>query len=178
VILRLWLLVVLTLAGAFAPSRAGARTAETRTGDFFAATANARPESAPQVADSRLGFEGHGYELAPGYSQAAETTALKPGSFSIVDWTGYPSSIPKPTGPFQLLEGAEYDAARSAANSANRALHAADESLGGWQLHEIQPVKFGGDPINLTNKMPLPAGAHSEVTNWWNALQRSLEGPP
>ena len=73
-ILRLWLLVVLTLAGAFAPSRAGARTVETRTWDFFAATANARPESAPQVADSRLGFEGHGYELAPGYSQAAETT--------------------------------------------------------------------------------------------------------
>lgn len=71
-ILRLWLLVVLTLAGAFAPSRAGARTAETRTWDFFAATANARPESAPQVADSRLGFEGHGYELAPGYSHAAE----------------------------------------------------------------------------------------------------------
>ena len=74
-ILRLWLLVVLTLAGAFAPSRASARTVETRTWDFFAATTNARPESAPQVADSRLGFEGHGYELAPGYSQAAETTA-------------------------------------------------------------------------------------------------------
>lgn len=77
VILRLWLLVVLALAGAFAPSRAGARVAETRTWDFFAANANVRPESAPQVADSRLGFEGHGYELAPGYSQAAENAAVK-----------------------------------------------------------------------------------------------------
>jgi hypothetical protein len=177
-LLRLWLLVVLTLAGALAPSRACAHVAETRTGDFFATATNSHQETESQVADSHQGFAVAGYETASGYPQAAETTALKPGSFSIVDWTGYPSSIPKPTGPFQLLEGAEYDAARSAANSANRALHAADESLGGWQLHEIQPVKFGGDPINLTNKMPLPAGAHSEVTNWWNALQRSLEGPP
>lgn len=75
--MRLWLLVVLTLVGAFAPSRASARVAETRTWDFFAATANARPESVPQVADSRLGFEGHGYELAPGSTQAAERTAAR-----------------------------------------------------------------------------------------------------
>ena len=71
-ILRLWLLVVLTLAGAFAPSRAGARTVETRTWDFFPTTANVRPESAPQVADSHLGNLVCGYELAPGYSQPAE----------------------------------------------------------------------------------------------------------
>lgn len=83
-----------------------------------------------------------------------------------------------PAGPFRLLEGAEYSAARAEANAANRALHTADESLGGWQLHEIQPVKFGGSPIDITNKMPLPAGAHSEVTSWWNALMRSLPQDP
>lgn len=176
--LRLWLFVILACVGAFAPSRACARTAETRTWDFFATATNARPESAPQVADSRRGFEGHGYELASGYAHAAENAALKPGSFSIVDWKGYPSSIPRPAGPFRLLEGAEYSAARAEANAANRALHAADESLGGWQLHEIQPVKFGGDPVGLGNKMPLPAGAHSEVTNWWNALLRDLTSKP
>ena len=107
---------------------------------------------------------------------AAATGALRPGEFRISNWAGYPESIPKPTGPLRLLEGAEYDAARAAANQTNRAMHAADESLAGWQLHEIQPVKFGGSPTNIANKMPLPAGAHSEVTNWWNALQRSLEG--
>lgn len=48
---------------------------------------------------------------------------------------------------------------------------------GDWQLHEIQPVKFGGNPLDIGNKMPLPAGVHSEVTNWWNAFQQSLESP-
>lgn len=112
------------------------------------------------------------------FGRAAETVpAVKPGSFSIVDWTGYPESIPKPTGPFRLLEGAEYDAARAQADAANRAMHAADKSLGGWQLHEIQPVKFDGSPVDIANKMPLPAGAHSEVTTWWRSLQRYLENP-
>lgn len=117
-ILRLWLLVVLTLAGAFAPSRAGARTAETRTWDFFAATANAHPENAPQVADSHLGNLVFGYELAPGYSQAAENAlprqtmatgkewfdhfAGKYGAQN-VEWTSgsgrtisWPSQLPRP----------------------------------------------------------------------------------
>lgn len=75
--LRLWLLVVLTLAGALAPSRAGARTVETRTWDFFATATNSRSEVAPQVADSRPGFEVCGYELVPGYPQAVENMPAK-----------------------------------------------------------------------------------------------------
>lgn len=106
-----------------------------------------------------------------------DAATVKPGSFSIIDWTGYPESLPKPDGPFRLLQGAEYDAARAQANTANRALHAADESLGGWQLHEIQPVKFNGSPTDISNKMPLPTDAHAEVTNWWRALQQYLEHP-
>ena len=176
--LRLLFLVILACAGALAPSRACARGAENRTWDFFPTTVETRQESAPQVAGLHQGNLGCGYDFASGCCLAAESAAVKEGSFSISSWKGYPDSIPKPTGPFRLLEGAEYDAARAQANAANRAMHAADESLGGWQLHEIQPVKFGGSPTDIANKMPLPAGAHSEVTNWWNALQRSLEGPP
>lgn len=71
-ILRLWLLVVLACVGAFAPSRACARTAETRIWDFLATATNARPETEPQVAGTHLGFAACGYELASGYSQAAE----------------------------------------------------------------------------------------------------------
>ena len=97
-----------------------------------------------------------------------------PREFSISDWKGYPDSVPKPKGPFKLLEGAEYDTARKAADKANTAIHKADPSLKGWQLHEIQPVKFGGNPTDIANKMPLPAGAHSEVTTFWNQLQRAL----
>ena len=112
--------------------------------------------------------------IANASARAAEGTALREGSFSIADWSGYPANVPKPTGPFRLLEGAEYDAARAEANAANRALHQADPSLNGLQLHEIQPVKFGGSPTDPLNKIPLTPQQHAPVTTWWNQLQRDI----
>jgi hypothetical protein len=95
-------------------------------------------------------------------------------SFKINEWTGYPKGMPKPSGSFQLLEGEEYEAARDAANAANRALHRADSSLAGLQIHEIKPVKFGGSPTNIANKIALTQKDHSPFTSWWNNLMRSL----
>jgi filamentous hemagglutinin len=107
----------------------------------------------------------------------AESTLLPNGSFSISDWTGYPEYLPKPEGPFRLLEGPEYDAARDAANAANNALRAENPGLKGWEVHEIQPVKFGGSPTAIDNKIPLPPSVHrGEVTPWWNQLQQNIEG--
>jgi len=63
------------LAGAFAPSRAGARMVETRAQNFFATATETRQETAPQVADPHQGNLVCGYELASGYSQAAESAA-------------------------------------------------------------------------------------------------------
>lgn len=100
---------------------------------------------------------------------------LPVGSFSIVDWTGYPSTLPKPAGPFRLLEGAEYDAARTAANQANRAMHQADPALSGLQIHEIHPVKFDGSPTDPLNKIPLTPQQHQPATTWWLVLQRYIE---
>jgi RHS repeat-associated protein len=102
---------------------------------------------------------------------------FKSGSFSIRDWTGYPSRIAKPKGPFGLLEGAEYDAARKAANEANAALRRADPAkYAGKQIHEIQPVKFGGSPTDPANKIGLTPRQHAKYTTFWNRLQRILEG--
>jgi hypothetical protein len=82
---------------------------------------------------------------APAAISGAES--VPSGSFSISDWSGHPSGAPQPTGPFRLIEGAEYDSARSAANSANRTIRQADpDTYAGQQIHEIQPVKFGGTP--------------------------------
>lgn len=72
---RLWLLVILVGVGAFAPSRADARGAETCARGFLATATTARPESEPQVAGLHQGFPACGYESASGYSQAAETGA-------------------------------------------------------------------------------------------------------
>lgn len=99
------------------------------------------------------------------------------GAFSIADWSKYPSAIPKPTGPFRLLEGAEYDAARKAANQANQAMRKANpEAYKGMEIHEIHPVKYGGSPTDPANKIAIPKGYHrKEVTPWWNNNLRSTK---
>lgn len=74
-----------------------------------------------------------------------------------------------------MIDGDEYDTARSAANQANRALHSADPSLKGMQIHEIQPVKFDGNPTDIANKIPLTPSEHAKATTWWRMLQRKLE---
>jgi hypothetical protein len=104
-----------------------------------------------------------------------EVTGLQEGSFSIIDWNGYPANIPKPQGPFRLLKGAEYDAARRAADQANRVLHQQNPALNGQQIHEIHPVKFGGSPVDPGNKIPLPLKDHIPATRWWNQLQRDIQ---
>jgi RHS repeat-associated protein len=93
------------------------------------------------------------------------------GPFSIWDWSGYPEGVPQPSGPFNLLDGPDYQAARQAANNANQALHEAAPELQGFEIQEIQPVKFGGSPTDLANKMVLEPGQHHEVTNWWRKIQ-------
>ncbi|WP_437738772.1 RHS repeat-associated core domain-containing protein [Sorangium sp. So ce1335] len=102
--------------------------------------------------------------------------ALPEGSFSIIDWTGYPAGAPRPSGPFRLLSGAEYAAARSAANATNQALHAADSTLKGLQIHEITPVKFGGSPTDLSNKIAVTQVEHAPLTTFWNRMRIHVEG--
>ncbi len=99
-----------------------------------------------------------------------------PGTFSIRDWAGYPTGpAPKPMGPFRLLNDSEYDVARKLANKANTALHKANPAFKGLTIHEIHPIKFGGDPIDPSNKIALSPVDHSQYTNWWIKVQRMLE---
>jgi RHS repeat-associated protein len=115
---------------------------------------------------------------AHGVTGAAENFAE--GSFSITKqgWRGYPEGIPQPQGPFRILTGAEYEAARKAANQANQAIRKADpDSLVGKEIHEIKPVKFGGSPTDPSNKTPLQASVHrQQATPWWNSFLRALQG--
>jgi hypothetical protein len=84
--------------------------------------------------------------------------------------------VARPSGPFRLLESAEYEAAREAANKANAALRAADPvKYAGKQIHEIHPVKFGGSPTDLANKVALTPAEHAQYTTFWNRLMRDLQ---
>lgn len=125
------------------------------------------------VAGVRLGLVGGGSVRA-----GAGRGIAKPGEFSIVDWNGYPAGVPKPQGPFRLVEGAEYGAARKAANQANNQIRQTNNLRGQpVDVHEVQPVKFGGSPTDPSNKVIIDRTLHrQEVTPWWNHLQNDLGG--
>lgn len=120
----------------------------------------------------------HGVQEAGAIAVAARgvVTPVKPGSFSVFDWAGYPSGVARPSGPFRLVQGAEYDAARKAANQANAALRRADPAkYAGKQIHEIHPVKFGGSPTDPANKIALTPAEHAKYTTFWNRLMRDIQ---
>lgn len=126
------------------------------------------------VASAELGDLG-------GCAFAAKTPAqFAEGSFCITPngWQGYPAGVPKPAGPFRLIEGAEYDAARSASNSANNQIRV-QQGLRGQpvDVHQIQPVKFAGSATDPANKLILDRATHrQQVTPCWNQLMRDITG--
>ena len=116
------------------------------------------------------------YVASPGRRKQGEkkkeqSKALKGIGFKIKNWRDYPGYLPKPKGPFRLLQNGEYEEAREEANKVNRAIHAANPQLVGKQIHEIKPVKFGGSPTEPSNKIPLTPSEHAKATTWWRRLQ-------
>jgi hypothetical protein len=90
---------------------------------------------------------------------------------------GYPGAGGgfKPSGPFRLLEGSEYQDARTLANQTNMALRNANPELfKGFQIHEIQPVKFGGSPTDLFNKILLTPQEHRLYNTFWDVMRREM----
>jgi RHS repeat-associated protein len=97
------------------------------------------------------------------------------GDFSIIDWDGYPDANP-PDGPFRILEGAEYENARRLANNENQRLHRNDRTqYDGKQIHERQPVKFGGSPTDPNNKMALTPERHRDYNRFWARFKASIK---
>jgi hypothetical protein len=125
------------------------------------------------------GLIGRGAQWASrAYFGSRAAPELPAGSFSISDWSAYPAGVPRPQGPFRLVDGGEYEAARTAANKANATIRR-ERGLVGQpvDVHEIHPVKFGGSPTDPANKVILPRNLHrQQVTPWWNQLQRDV-GP-
>jgi filamentous hemagglutinin len=66
--------------------------------------------------------------------------------------------------------------ARKAANAANSKIRSANPELyKGMEIHEIHPVKFGGSPTDLSNKIAIPIDVHRKlVTPWWNKLGKLI----
>jgi RHS repeat-associated protein len=114
--------------------------------------------------------------IMPGEAAAVEAVpAFEEGAFSIIDWSGYPAGMARPAGPFRVISGAEYDAAREAATTANRQIIKEFSAQGsGYHIHELQPVKFGGSPTDMANKVFMPWQEHIGVggvhPEFWDPL--------
>ena len=117
-------------------------------------------------------------KLVGGLRQLNRTKpAATSGEFSITNWEGYPGRAPKPSGSVKMLEGETYRDARKAADAANRELRSTDPAkYSGKHIHEIKPVKFNGDPIDPNNKIEMEPQLHYELNNFWNGLQRYMDG--
>nr|MDQ3005170.1 hypothetical protein [Chloroflexota bacterium] len=46
-------------------------------------------------------------------------------------------------------------------------------ALIGKEIHEIQPIVFGGDPLDQKNKIPLHTKDYAELVVFWNKIWKS-----
>ncbi|MCL2137594.1 MAG: hypothetical protein FWH40_08810 [Coriobacteriia bacterium] len=74
----------------------------------------------------------------------------------------------------RLIGEMENRIAHKAANTANGNAHNFSPSLKGLDIHEVQPVRFGGSPTDPENKILVSRAEHVKLTNWWNDLQFSV----
>ena len=140
------------------------------------------PPAPPVEEDEDFISKSAGQKNETGLAGAGETASLNVpgiqdlgnGEFQIADWDGYPDG-PKPQGPFRVLKGEEYEAAKQAKMQANKVIHDSNSDLAGLHIHEIHPVKFGGDPVDSSNKIVLTKQEHAAYTAFWNRLQNKLE---
>lgn len=97
------------------------------------------------------------------------------GEFSVLSWKGYPDGLARPE-TLRWIDDAEYAAARKLANDTNSALRAEWGVPRGWQIHEVQPVRFGGNPVDIANKIVVQQEFHQQISGWWRSLQWGVSG--
>jgi len=110
------------------------------------------------------------------HNACAEFTKKDDGSMEITDWGDYPEGFTKPKSSLRIVEGQEYSETRSITNSTNSFIQRNDPSAKGMQIHEIQPIKFGGSPTDLSNKVYLSPADHSKISGWWRSIQYQVTG--
>jgi len=118
---------------------------------------------------------GLGFAL-PKIGGRIELTGTKSGA-TVSNWEGFPEGVPRPEGAvFRLVEGAEYTASRQAGNRENAAIRREDPALyADKHIHEIQPIKLGGNAIARENKVALAPAVHYQVTAWFQKVVRYLK---
>ncbi len=201
--LTVWLAPILFLLAAVAAAGpASALTCgalETRAWEKTPAPLESRPVESLQLLNLHQQNESGGYDSALGSPLAAESATppartalpLSPESQGTVRLTPKyenvppsmmqrfprPDVVPYPSGDINLRTGSVYKSARQLADRINKTLRRGFQTgQAGQDIHEINPVKLGGSPTDLANKMGLPRPLHRQVTAWFRELQNLIEG--
>ena len=127
-----------------------------------------------------------GFAVNPFYrgrktSNRIEIISKEKGTFRIKDWSDYPDEyirVPDKNKIWTYLQGKDYINARNGANSVNKSIRSKDSyyTLNRLEIHEVEPVKFGGSPTDLNNKAAIQSQAHRKyVTPWWRSIQSEVE---
>ena len=114
-------------------------------------------------------FANYDAAMREAFESGRET--VKIDEFFIDDWTGYPD-VPKPDGPFRILEGTEYTDARNLANKTNANIHRNRPDLKGTLTVWKPPIPMTGTEMSAhwkprREKMscsPLHTGMTATVT--------------
>jgi len=69
---------------------------------------------------------------------------------------------------FHLIDGPQLSWALRISSNYNRAYREVIPKLKGLYVHEITPVKFGGDPKAPENKLVVGQEKHCELVVFWN----------
>ena len=119
--------------------------------------------------------------LKGGSNTKVEIIDKEKGTFIIKDWSDYPDDyvpVPDKNKVWRFLEGEDYTEVRDVANDFNRKLRSADPyyANNGLEIHEIEPVKMGGSPTDISNKVAIQSQVHRRyVTPWWNKIRDEVK---
>ncbi|WP_252238413.1 RHS repeat-associated core domain-containing protein [Clostridium sp. VAP51] len=114
-------------------------------------------------------------------SSRVEIIDTESGTFKIIDWSEYPDEyvpMPNQDKTWTFLQGGDYDEARKSANKFNSNLRRSDTYYkdNKLEIHEVEPVKFGGSPTDVNNKTTIQSKAHRKyVTPWWNKIRDEVK---
>ena len=131
---------------------------------------------AKQATTAQQGTVGEG-----GSGQLVEIVDKDKGTFIIKDWSDYPDDyvpVPDKNQIWTFLEGDDYKGVRDTADAFNRNMRSSDPyySNNGLEIHEIEPVKMGGSPTDLNNKVAIQSQVHRRyVTPWWNKKRNEVK---
>jgi len=80
-----------------------------------------------------------------------------------------------PQNKFKILLGEEYLKNRSAANNDNSKTHKKDPTIKGKEIHEKNPVKLNGDPVDPANKITLTPKEHAAISSWFRTILKEVK---